>query len=1382
MFVIKPGSAYSKDIKFIVINQKTESCYLICEQQPAEKYGGLLENTPIAAYEKEVITDLSLETQINFIWPQLIREFSQRFNFGSSWLERARLHLEQECLRIEMETKMASKRLNTERIRNFLAARLFYYIDEEIEIKLSNGDFLEDVSVEPEVNQVSGNKGRGKQPPSLQKQVVFGRQVSRAPTHKLSEIHSKKDKVVIKGEVFKYEEKQTRNGNLLVLFSLTDHSSSIGGKLFLQDRDKLNTDLEEGDWVMLEGRVNYDNYSNELVVVPDNISKIPPETREDKADRKRIELHLHTQMSALDATLSIEEAVRTASEWGHPALAVTDHGVVQSFPEAFEAGQKYGVDIIYGLEAYMVDDGEPIVINPDSRPLAELEFVVFDLETTGLNPHACEIIEIGAVKLSGEEVIDEFSSFVCPQGGIPGEITELTGIDQTMVQGAPKIGEVMDDFLEFIGDGVLVAHNAGFDYGFLRANLKQEPEIPIIDTLGLSRALISGLNNYKLNTLARHFNIDLEDHHRALDDARATAGIFQSLLSDIREQDLSQLEEINDLSTDIDWRQLRPYHTIILARNKQGIKDLYRLVSSSHLEYFYRKPRILKSQLINNREHLIIGSACESGQLFRALIQNKSDREIEDIAGFYDYLELQPLGNNQFLIPDQVDSEEELRQLNKRIYQLGAKLDKPVVATGDVHFLDPENDIFRQVLQAGQGFDDADNQPPLYFRTTDDMLEEFSYLGREVAREVVVDNPWQLYQEIEPARPIPEGLYTPRIEGAADRVREMTYKRARNLYGDPLPERVDRRLEKELESIIDNGYAVIYLISHKLVKKSLEDGYLVGSRGSVGSSLVATMCEITEVNPLPPHYRCPECQRVEFVEKEGIGGGVDLGDKDCPDCGTPYLKDGFDIPFEVFLGFEGDKVPDIDLNFSGEYQGEIHQQTEELFGRDYVFRAGTISTIANRTAFGFVRGFMEENNLDLRQAEVNRLVRGCAGVRRTTGQHPGGLMVVPRNRDVHDFTPIQHPANDQETGVRTTHFDYHSISGRILKLDLLGHDDPTTLRILEDRTGVKPGQIPLDDPETMSIFSSPEALGLDPDTDELGARVGTLGIPEFGTGFVRQMLVDTRPETFAELVRISGLSHGTDVWLNNAQELIREGTASLSEVISVRDDIMNYLIQKGLEPGRAFWIMEHVRKGKGLTEEEESYMREFEVPDWYIQSCKKIKYMFPKAHAVAYVTMAFRIAYFKVHYPEAFYATYFTIKAHDFDAHMVSKGYEFICEKRRELRHSDDLTAKDKAVLTNLEIVIEARLRGIEFTPVDLYQSQAYEFTTSSQGLLPPLICLKGLGDSAAESIIEARKQGEFRSVEDLVKRTGATKTVIEILRKHGALEELPEKNQLALF
>ncbi|MFW5987998.1 MAG: PolC-type DNA polymerase III, partial [bacterium] len=985
------------------------------------------------------------------------------------------------------------------------------------------------------------------------------------------------------------------------------------------------------------------------------------------------------------------------------------------------------------------------------------------------------------------EIIDEFSSFVKPEKEIPKKITDITGITQDMVREAPEIKKILPDFQDFIEDSILVAHNADFDYGFLRNHLKKcnllNKEYPLLDTLGLSRALLPDLKNHKLNTLTDSLNIVLENHHRALDDALATGKLFLKLKSKLKEKDIKidTLKDINRLSRDIDWKKMPLYHVIILAKNREGLKQIYKLVSGSHLDHFYKKPRILKSELLHNRKNLFIGSACEAGQLFKAVMEDRPGQEIEELVKFYDYLEIQPLDNNKFLIPDKVESEAKLKNINKKIYNLGKKYNKPVVATCDVHFLNPEDGIYRKILQSGQGYDDVENQPPLYFRTTDEMMNKFEYLGENVAREVVVKNPQKIAEMIEEIQVIPDKLYTPTIEGADEEVREVAFAKARSWYGSPLPDIVKERLEKELDSIIENGYSVIYLTSRKLVKKSLEDGYLVGSRGSVGSSFAATMTNITEVNPLPPHYRCPECQYSEFVNNDKIDIGIDLEDKDCPECGTKLIKDGFDIPFEVFLGFEGDKVPDIDLNFSGEYQDKVHRYTEELFGKKHVFRAGTISTIADKTAFGFVKGYADDNNLNLRKTEINRLVAGCTGVKRTTGQHPGGQIVVPGEKEIYDFTPIQKPANDMETNTLTTHFDFHSIEDNLLKLDILGHDDPTTLNILQELTGVDPEKIPLDDPDTMKIFSGTEVLGVTP--EEIDSEVGTYGIPEFGTNFVRQMLVDTRPETFADLVRISGLSHGTDVWLNNARDLIKEGK-KLSEVISVRDDIMNYLLDKGLKPQSAFWIMEHVRKGRGLTSEEERAMKDHNVPGWYIDSCKKIKYMFPKAHAAAYVTMAFRIAYFKVHYPLEFYNTMFTIKAQDFDAHIVSQGFDYICQVKEELNKKENKTAKDYSTITILEIVIEAILRGITFENVDLYNSSPYSFSLNkdNNSLIPPLISLQGLGNSAAQKIAASREEGQYSSIEDLVNRTGISKTVIEAMEEQGTVEDLPESSQLSLF
>lgn len=1383
--VIQPGEKYKDKLKYIIVDFDKKICKVVLnkngeQDQIEDKVSSLL---PDFSIDCEIA--LSKEEEIEMIWPQLTKDFNEKFSYSKTWFERAEIFFKDETLIISLETKLAAKKMKNARVINFIKNRIYYYLDEEIDIKIENGDFFKnDKSLNEDIKKQKEAKTKRRQKKRKSKnRIIYGGKINNGKNKvTIENIKSEQHNIITSGIVFDQEVKQIRKKLSLHTFYITNYKDSLTCKAFLNNNERL--DIKEDMKVLVKGNIQYDKYSKDLILMADKINKIGErEIRKDQSEQKRLELHLHTKMSTMDSTVDVEEAVKRASKWGHDALAITDHGIVQAYPDAYQAGQKYGVDIIFGLEAYLIDNGKPIVVNPSDQSISENEFVVFDLETTGLNSVQNEIIEIGAVKIKNGEVIDEFSSFVKPKVNIPDKITEITGIDDKMVKKADPLEEVFKKFIDFIGKSPLVAHNMDFDYSFIREPLnefKKLDEVTLIDTLTLARAVKPKLKNHKLATLVDHYNLELDNHHRALDDARATGYLFLELLKEDENQKLNNINELNELTKNIDWKKQRPYHALVLAKNQTGLKDIYKLVSKAHLDNFYRKPRILKSELLAKRDNLLIGSACESGQLFNYLLNNRSAKEIKEVVKFYDFLEIQPLGNNEFLIPNQLEDKTELKKLNKRIYQLGKKYNKPVVATGDVHFLDPKDEIYRKILQAGQGFDDYDNQAPLYYRTTDEMLEEFDYFNEEEAYEIVVENPHKIYEKIEDIKPIPDGLYPPEIEGADEKIKNMSYNKAKKLYGEDLPEYIEDRLEKELNSIINNGYSVIYLIAHKLVKRSLNDGYLVGSRGSVGSSFVATMTDITEVNPLPAHYRCENCQNVEIKDEKNFSTGIDLPDKKCPECGQQYIKDGFDIPFEVFMGFKGDKVPDIDLNFSGEYQNTIHEATEDFFGRDYVFRAGTISTIADRTAFGFVKNYLDDNDIDVKKAEINRLVDGCAGVKKTTGQHPGGLMVVPKNMDIYDFTPIQHPANDQKTKVRTTHFDYHSISGRILKLDLLGHDDPTSLRMLQDLTGVDPETIPLDDPDTMKIFSSTKSLGVS--QEEIHSEVGTYGIPEFGTSFVRQMLIDTRPSTFAELVRISGLSHGTDVWLNNAQELIKNGKATLSEVISVRDDIMNYLLQKGLKPIDAFWIMEHVRKGKGLTEEEEKKMRGKNIPDWYINSCKKIKYMFPKAHAAAYVMMAYRIAYFKVHYPEAFYLTYFTTKASAFDAQIIDKGLEFIEDYLSKLNKQDKLTAKDKETITILEVVIEAMHRGVKFGKVDLYNSKKNKFILRDEKLIPPLICLEGLGSSAAESIIEARTKGKFISIEDLTNRTSLSKTVIEKMKDHGTLKGLPEKNQLSLF
>jgi DNA polymerase-3 subunit alpha (Gram-positive type) len=1400
--MIKALSLNKKDnieFKYIICDEEKKILYCISDKNLELNHKNeLLNKLDISNldYKLKIISNLSLKEELFLIWPQIIQDFADNFSFSTNWLKRAKLYLEKDHLKIKMETEVAKKKLSQEKVINFLERKIGSYLSSIKKVSIHNGDFLADIEstdnivaekIKNRENAANNSKKSTKKTNNKnRKKQRYGRNIRSKSTHKIEELNSEIPNVVIEADVFDIDVKQTRRGSYLYILKITDYDSSISAKAFSDEKDDFLDSLDSGSHIKLRGKVSFDPYSKEWNIIFNDLNLIPKKSRQDNAEKKRVELHLHTQMSAMDSVMNIDNVVKRASEWGHQALAVTDHGVVQAFPDAYKAGEKYGVKIIYGVEAYLVDDGEPIINNPYSSLIEESEFVVFDLETTGLNPSQHEIIEIGAVKIKNGEKIDEFKSFVKPDSMIPPKITEITGIKNKMVEDAPALAEVIDKFISFTENAVLVAHNADFDYGFIRTALQnlniEREEYTVLDTLALSRAVVKDSKNYKLNTLAEYFEVDLDNHHRALDDAEATAEILINLFDIIKEDGAVNLNDINNYISKIDWKDLRPFHAVLLAKNQAGLKNLYKLISISHLNNFYKKPRILKSKLLQHKEGIIIGSACESGQIYKAFVNNRPKNEIKKIAGLYDYLELQPLGNNEFLIPDKVNSSEDLKDINKKIYNLGKELNKPVVATTDAHFLDPKDSIFREILQSGQNFADAENQPPIYYRTTEEMLDEFSYFPRETAEEIVIENPNKIAEEIDQLQPIPDGLFTPEIEGAEEEIRKMAYKRAHEYYGENLPELVINRLEKELISIIENGFAVIYLIAHKLVKKSLDDGYLVGSRGSVGSSFVATMTEITEVNPLPPHYRCPECSSHEFIEDGSIGTGVDLPDKSCPHCGSKYIKDGFDIPFEVFMGFKGDKVPDIDLNFSGEYQSKIHRFTEEYFGRDYVYKAGTISTIADRTAFGFVKNYLDERGKEVKRAEIDRLVKGCTGVRKTTGQHPGGLMIVPKTKNIFDFTPIQHPANDQSTDIRTTHFDYHSISGRILKLDLLGHDDPTSLRMLQDMTGIEPKNIPLDDPETMSIFSSTDKLGVDPEL--LGTEIGTLGIPEFGTSFVQQMLRDTRPTTFAELVRISGLSHGTDVWLNNAQNLIRKGKAKLAEVISVRDDIMNYLLQRGVEPSQAFWIMENVRKGKGLTAEEEKTMREKNVPEWYIDSCKKIKYMFPKAHAAAYVTMAYRIAYFKVHYPAAFYTSYFSIKADDFDAQLACNGKEKVINTINELESKgNEMTAKESGTLTVLRIVLEAMLRGIEFLPVDIYESETCNFKKLEDNrLLPPLISLQGLGGSAAESVVIEREKSDFRSIEELSNRTSLTKTVIEVLKEHGSLDDLPEKNQLSLF
>ncbi|NEU29337.1 PolC-type DNA polymerase III [bacterium LRH843] len=1199
-------------------------------------------------------------------------------------------------------------------------------------------------------------------------------------------------RITVQGYVFFAETRELRSGRTLLTFKLTDYTDSILIKMFSRDKEDvpLLQAIKKGMWLKVRGGVQNDTFVRDLVMIGNDVNQLSPVERLDQADEgeKRVELHLHTQMSQMDGIVSASRYVEQAAKWGHPAVAITDHGVVQAFPEAYSTGKKHGIKVLFGMEANLVDDGVPIAYNEAHRSLLEDEFVVFDVETTGLSAVYNKIIEIAAVKIKKGEIIDRFESFVDPHEPLTNTIIELTGITDDMVKGQPEADEVLKRFQEFAGDAILVAHNASFDMGFINVAYQKlglkEATNPVIDTLELGRFLYPELKNHRLNTLCKKFDIELVSHHRAIYDAEATGYLLWKMVKDATEADIHHHDQLNEHMGQGNFHRQRPSHCIILARTQEGLKNLYQLVTMSHVDYFFRTPRIPRSQLQKYRNGLLIGSACDKGEVFEGMMQ-KSPDEVEQIAAFYDYLEVQPLENYQHLIDREfVKNEESLQEIIANIVQLGEKLQKPVVATGNAHYLQEEDYIYRKILIASQGGANPLSRqtlPQVHFRTTDEMVDAFSFLGEETAKSIVVTNSQKIADLVEDVHPIPDELYTPKIEGAEDEIRNMSYERARKIYGEELPEIVEARIEKELTSIIGHGFAVIYLISHKLVKKSLIDGYLVGSRGSVGSSFVATMTEITEVNPLPPHYVCPNCHHSQFFDDGSVGSGFDLPDKDCVNCGTAYIKDGQDIPFETFLGFKGDKVPDIDLNFSGEYQPRAHHYTKELFGEDFVYRAGTIGTVAEKTAYGYVKGYQGDHDLFLRGAEIDRLVSGCTGVKRTTGQHPGGIIVVPDYKDIHDFCPIQYPADDKNSEWKTTHFDFHSIDNNLLKLDILGHDDPTVIRMLQDLSGIDPKTIPTDDPEVMKIFSSPEVLGV---TDEqILCKTGTLGIPEFGTRFVRQMLEETKPSTFSELVQISGLSHGTDVWLNNANELIYNGTCELKDVIGCRDDIMVYLIYKGLDPSLAFNIMEFVRKGKGLKAEWIEEMKKHDVPDWYISSCQKIKYMFPKAHAAAYVLMAVRIAYFKVHHPILYYASYFTVRADDFDLDTMIKGSNAIRAKIEEINAKGlEASPKEKAVLIVLELALEMCERGFSFKKVDLYRSSATEFIVEGDSLLPPFNALTGVGTNASLNIADARNDREFLSKEDLQQRCKLTKTVIEHLDDHGCLEGMPDSNQLSLF
>ena len=1228
--------------------------------------------------------------------------------------------------------------------------------------------------------------------------MIYGRDFEEE-SMPIDQILGEMGEVCIKGKILEFDSREIRNEKTILMFAVSDFTDTIMVKMFCKNEylDEIVPHLKPGSFVKLKGITTIDRYDNDLTISSvSGIKKIPDFTvgRTDNSPQKRVELHCHTKMSDMDGVSDVQDIIARADAWGHRAIAITDHGAVQAFPEANHAKlSNPDFKVIYGMEAYLVDDLKGLVDNPAGQTLEDT-YVVFDLETTGFSPVKNKIIEIGAVKVRGMEIVDRFSTFVNPKVPIPFEIETLTSINDEMVMDAPTIEEILPAFMEFCQEAVMVAHNADFDMSFIKKNCQLQGipcEKTVVDTVALSRALLPSLNRFKLDTVAKALNVSLAHHHRAVDDAGCTAEIMIKLMEMLKKrgiEDLDSLDKLSDVNVET-VRKLPTYHAIILATNDIGRVNLYRLVSLSHLTYYNKRPRVPKSEFVKYREGLLLGSACEAGELYRAIVRGQPEEEIARIVKFYDYLEIQPLGNNEFMLrsdKEPVNSIEELQDINRRIVKLGEEFKKPVVATCDVHFLDPEDEVYRRIIMAGKGFKDADDQAPLYLRTTEEMLREFSYLGSEKAEEVVITNTNRIADMCEKISPVRPDKCPPVIENSDQTLREICYTRAHEIYGEDLPEIVTERLERELNSIISNGFAVMYIIAQKLVWKSNEDGYLVGSRGSVGSSFVATMAGITEVNPLSPHYICSSCHYVDFdselVKSYAGKAGCDMPDRVCPVCGKNLLKEGFDIPFETFLGFKGNKEPDIDLNFSGDYQSKAHKYTEVIFGDGQTFRAGTIGTLADKTAFGYVKNYYEERGVHKRNCEINRIVQGCVGVRRTTGQHPGGIIVLPLGEEIYSFTPVQHPANDMTTDIVTTHFDYHSIDHNLLKLDILGHDDPTMIRMLQDLTGIDPKEIPLDSKEVMSLFQNTDALGIKPE-DINGCPLGALGIPEFGTDFAMQMLLDTKPQAFSDLVRIAGLSHGTDVWLGNAQTLLQEGKATISTCICTRDDIMIYLIGMGLESELSFTIMESVRKGKGLKPEWEEEMIAHGVPDWYIWSCKKIKYMFPKAHAAAYVMMAWRIAYCKVFYPLAYYAAFFSIRATSFNYELMCQGQERLEFHMRDYeRRKDTLSKKEQDTYKDMRIVQEMYARGFDFLPVDIYRAKAHHFQIIDGKLMPSISTIDGLGDKAADAVVEAAKDGPFLSKDDFRQRTKVSKTVVDLMADLNLLGDLPESNQLSLF
>lgn len=1319
----------------------------------------------------------------------LIKLVSEEFNLYISVNYTGTFEVEENSEEYKAAIQDAQEKINRE---NLQKAAEFY--QEEVETAEKREEkHAENTTVEIEVRE-----GKFATPQIIQSSIrpLYGRSI-RGKMISISSISGDSGRIVVWGDVFDIEKKVTKSGDKNIFtIDITDYTGSTTAKVFNSIKESAVIDnIKKGDTIVVQGDVEYDKYAGELVVNARSIGTAQKVKVVDNAEKKRVELHMHTNMSQMDAVTSAGDLVNRAYQWGHKAVAITDHGVAQAFPDAMKAADKINKDeekikIIYGVEAYFMDDLVESV-KGDADTGFDGTFICFDIETTGLSAVRDKITEIGAVKVENGVITDTFSTFANPEMPIPQKITQLTGITDDMVKDAPSQSEAVGAFLEFAGDNVLVAHNAPFDTSFIAKaceDMGREYNYTSIDTVAISRAILTDIKNCKLDTVAKFLRLGDFNHHRATDDAEMLARIFINLCQ--RLTDDYGITKTNDINTKIaggDFKKLPTYHQIILVKNKTGLKNLYRLISYSHLNYFYKKPRIPKSELVKYREGLIIGSACCAGQLYMAILEGKPWGELKQIASFYDYLEIQPAGNNSFMIRDgRFNSVDELHEIDHTIIKLAKELGKPVCATCDVHFMDPTDSEFRKILMAGQGFKDAEQQAPLYFRTTAEMLKEFEWLGKDKAYEYVVENPNKIADMCEYIRPIPKGTFPPNIEGAQEQLIDITWKRAKEKYGDPLPEIVKARLDKELNSITTYGFSVLYMTAQKLVADSEAHGYLVGSRGSVGSSFVATMSGISEVNPLCPHYVCPNCKHSEFITDGSYGSGFDMPPKNCPECGTLMDQDGHEIPFETFLGFKGDKVPDIDLNFSGEYQSKSHRYTEELFGKNNVFKAGTISTVAEKTALGFVKKFAQERGLVMHKAEEKRLAIGCTGVKRTTGQHPGGMVVVPRTNDVYDFCPVQHPANDVNSDNITTHFDFHSIHDTITKLDELGHDVPTIYHYLELYTGIPVMKVSMSDPEVMSLFTSPKALGVT--EEDIDSKTGTFSLPECGTAFVRGMLIEAQPKTFTDLLQIAGLSHGTDVWLGNAQELIHNGTCTISEVIGTRDSIMTYLMHKGLEPGMAFKIMEIVRKGnatKLLTEEHFKAMREHNVPEWYIDSCMKIKYMFPKAHAAAYMIATLRLGWYKVHKPVEYYAAYFTVRSENLDGAIAMQGHQAVRDKMNNIKQKQSVheaTAKDEAEFQTLQIVNEMMARKIEFLPVDIYKSEAKMFKVEDGKIRLPFSSLPGVGGAAADSLAETGKHTEYLSIEDMQIKTKVTKAVIETLKDVGVLKDLPESSQMSLF